>query len=153
MLNKWRKIMDEKLLYKLKKIDHLIVQMIFKNCNNTQNRQPSRTQAKILDMLINSNGEISQKEIEEKLNVSRATISETLTKMEKYEMIKRESGTDSRTKIIKLTEKSIEIHKYMTETFDNISNKIENILSEEETKRLKELLIKLSDGLEKEVGG
>ena len=81
--------MDEKLLYKLKKIDHLIVQMIFKNCNNTQNRQPSRTQAKILDMLINSNGEISQKEIEEKLNVSRATISETLTKMEKYEMIKR----------------------------------------------------------------
>lgn len=145
--------MDEKLLSKLKKIDHLIVQMIFKNCNNTQNRQPSRTQAKILDMLINSNGEISQKEIEEKLNVSRATISETLTKMEKYEMIKRESGTDSRTKIIKLTEKSIEIHKYMTETFDNISNKIENILSEEETKRLKELLIKLSDGLEKEVGG
>lgn len=145
--------MDEKLLYKLKKIDHLIVQMIFKNCNNTQNRQPSRTQAKILDMLINSNGEISQKEIEEKLNVSRATISETLTKMEKYEMIKRKSGTDSRTKIIKLTEKSIEIHKYMTETFDNISNKIENILSEEETKKLKELLIKLSDGLEKEVGG
>lgn len=145
--------MDEKLLYKLKKIDHLIVQMIFKNCNNTQNRQPSRTQAKILDMLINSNGEISQKEIEEKLNVSRATISETLTKMEKYKMIKRESGTDSRTKIIKLTEKSIEIHKYMTETFDNISNKIENILSEEETKKLKELLIKLSDGLEKEVGG
>ena len=145
--------MDEKLLSKLKKIDHLIVQMIFKNCNNTQNRQPSRTQAKILDMLINSNGEISQKEIEEKLNVSRATISETLTKMEKYEMIKRESGTDSRTKIIKLTDKSIEIHKYMTETFDNISNKIENILSEEETKKLKELLIKLSDGLEKEVGG
>lgn len=145
--------MDEKLLYKLKKIDHLIVQMIFKNCNNTQNRQPSRTQAKILDMLINSNGKISQKEIEEKLNVSRATISETLTKMEKYKMIKRESGTDSRTKIIKLTEKSIEIHKYMTETFDNISNKIENILSEEETKKLKELLIKLSDGLEKEVGG
>lgn len=145
--------MDEKLLSKLKKIDHLIVQMIFKNCNNTKNRQPSRTQAKILDMLINSNGEISQKEIEEKLNVSRATISETLTKMEKYEMIKRESGTDSRTKIIKLTEKSIEIHKYMTETFDNISNKIENILSEEETKKLKELLIKLSDGLEKEVGG
>lgn len=145
--------MDEKLLSKLKKIDHLIVQMIFKNCNNTQNRQPSRTQAKILDMLINSNGEISQKEIEEKLNVSRATISEILTKMEKYEMIKRESGTDSRTKIIKLTEKSIEIHKYMTETFDNISNKIENILSEEETKKLKELLVKLSDGLEKEVGG
>lgn len=145
--------MDKKLLSKLKKIDHLIVQMIFKNCNNTQNRQPSRTQAKILDMLINSNGEISQKEIEEKLNVSRATISEILTKMEKYEMIKRESGTDSRTKIIKLTEKSIEIHKYMTETFDNISNKIENILSEEETKKLKELLVKLSDGLEKEVGG
>ena len=58
--------MDEKLLSKLKKIDHLIVQMIFKNCNNTKERQPSRTQAKILDMLINSNGEISQKEIGER---------------------------------------------------------------------------------------
>jgi DNA-binding MarR family transcriptional regulator len=146
--------MEEKLLSKLKKVDHLIIQMIFKNTNNKlPNKHPSRTQAQILDMLINSNGEIQKKDIEEKLNVSRATISETLTKMEKYEMIKRESGTDSRTKIIKLTEKSIEIHKYMTETFDNISNKIENILSEEETKKLKELLIKLSDGLEKEVGG
>ena len=145
--------MEEKLLSKLKKVDHLIIQMIFKNCNNLPKRQPSRTQARILDMLINSNGKISQKEIEEKLNISRASISETLSKMEKYEMIKRETGTDNRTKIIKLTDKSIEIHKYMNETFNNISNKVEEILTEEETQKLKELLIKLSNGLEKEIGG
>ena len=146
--------MEEKLLSKLKKVDHLIIQMIFKNTNHTiPNKHPSRTQAEILDMIINSNGEIQQKDIEEKLNVSRATISETLSKMEKYEMIKRETGKDNRTKIIKLTNKSIEIHKLMNETFDNISNKVENILTEEETNKLKELLIKLSNGLEKEIGG
>jgi DNA-binding MarR family transcriptional regulator len=76
--------MNEKLLSKLKQVDHLIIQMIFKNTTlETPNKHPSRTQATILDMLIKSNGELTQKEIEEKLNVSRATISETLCKMEK----------------------------------------------------------------------
>ena len=68
-------------------------------------------------------------------------------------MIKREIGLDNRTKIVKLTDKTIEIHKYMNETFEKISNKIENVLSQEETEKLKELLVKLSDGLEKEIGG
>ena len=146
--------MNEKLLSKLKRVDHLIIQMIFKNTTlETPNKHPSRAQATILDMLIKSNGELTQKEIEEKLNVSRATISETLCKMEKYEMIKREFGSDSRTKIIKLTDKSIEIHKHMNETFNNISNKVEEILTKDETKELKELLEKLSIGLEKEIGG
>ena len=105
--------MEDKLLIKLRKIDHLIVQMMFKNCDNKiPNRPPSRTQAQILDILINAKTTVTQKEIEEKLNVSRATISETLSKMEKYEMIKREiSESDSRTKVVKLTEKSIEIQK------------------------------------------
>ena len=144
--------MEEKLLLKLKKIDHLVIQMMFKNCDNKiENRPPSRTQARILDILINSKSVVTQKEIEEELNVSRATISETLSKMEKYEIIKREvSGTDSRTKIVKLTDKSIEIHKHMAETIKKASDKIENILNEEDTKILKELLEKLSIGLEKE---
>ena len=146
--------MEEKLLSKLKKVDRLVIQMICKNANNKiPNKQPSRTQARILDILINSKGEVSQKELEEKLNISRASISEILSKMEKHEMIKREIGLDNRTKIVKLTDKTIEIHKYMNETFEKISNKIENVLSQEETEKLKELLVKLSDGLEKEIGG
>ena len=146
--------MEEKLLSKLKNVDHLVLQMIFKNSNNDiSNRPPSRTQATILEMLVKSNGKISQRELEEKLNVSRATISETLSKMEKYEMIKRECGIDSRTKIIKLTDKSVEIHKQMKKNFDNISNKIENILTKEETKEIKRLLSKLALGLEEKIGG
>jgi hypothetical protein len=38
----------------------------------------------------------------------------------------------------------------MAETIKKVSDKIENILNEEETKILKELLEKLSIGLEKE---
>ena len=68
-------------------------------------------------------------------------------------MIKRECGIDSRTKIIKLTDKSVEIHKQMKKNFDNISNKIENILTKEETKELKRLLSKLALGLEEKIGG
>lgn len=148
--------MEDKLLIKLRKIDHLIVQMMFKNCDNKiPNRPPSRTQAQILDILINAKTTVTQKEIEEKLNVSRATISETLSKMEKYEMIKREiSESDSRTKVVKLTEKSIEIHNYMDKMMKLVSDKVENILSKEETKTLKILLEKLSNGMEKEnMGG
>ena len=146
--------MEKKLLSKLKKVDHLVIQMICKNTNNKiPNKQPSRTQARILDILINSKGEVSQKKLEEKLNISRASVSETLSKMEKNEMIKRETGIDNRTKIIKLTDKTKEMHKCMKETFEKISNKIENVLSQEETEKLKELLEKLSNGLEKEIGG
>lgn len=146
--------MEKNILHKLKKTDQLILQMMFKESNNKiPNRPPSRTQAQILDILIKSNKVITQKEIEEKLNVSRATISETLSKMEKYEMIKREMGTDNRTKIIKLTDKSIEIHKIMNKTMKNIKNKVENILEKEEQEKLEELLNKLIIGLEKELGG
>lgn len=146
--------MEKNILHKLKKTDQLILQMMFKESNNKiPNRPPSRTQAQILDILIKSNKVITQKEIEEKLNVSRATISETLSKMEKYEMIKREIGTDNRTKIIKLTDKSIEIHKIMNKTMKNIKNKVENILEKEEQEKLEELLNKLIIGLEKELGG
>lgn len=146
--------MEENLLHKLKKTDHLIVQMMFKKSNNEiPNRPPSRTQAQILDILIKTNKVVTQKEIEEKLNVSRATISETLTKMEKYEMIKREIGADTRTKIIKLTNKSIEMHKKMDLMMKCISNKVENILDETEKEKLNELLDKLIIGLESEIGG
>lgn len=146
--------MEENLLHKLKKTDHLIVQMMFKNCENKMpNRPPSRTQAQILDILIKTNKVVTQKEIEEKLNVSRATISETLSKMEKYEMIKREIGEDTRTKIIKLTDKSIEMHSKMDQMMKSISNKVENILEEKEKEKLNELLDKLIIGLEIENKG
>ena len=146
--------MEENLLHKLKKTDHLIVQMMFKNSENKiPNRPPSRTQAQILDILIKTNKVVTQKEIEEKLNVSRATISETLTKMEKYEMIKREIGEDTRTKVIKLTNKSIEMHKKMDQMMKCISNKVENILDSKEKEKLNELLDKLITGLEIENKG
>lgn len=144
--------MEENLLHKLKKTDHLIVQLMFKNCENKMpNRPPSRTQTQILEILIKTNKVVTQKEIEEKLNVSRATISETLTKMEKYEMIKRETGEDTRTKIIKLTDKSIEMHKKMDRMMKCISNKVENILELNEKEKLNELLNKLITGLENEI--
>ena len=146
--------MEEKLLLKLKKIDHLVIQMMFKNCYyKTENRPPSRTQAQILDILIKTNKVVTQKEIEEKLNVSRATISETLTKMEKYEMIKREIGEDTRTKVIKLTAKSIEMHQQMDQMMQCISNKVENILDSNEKEKLNELLNILIIGLEQENKG
>lgn len=145
--------MEENLLHKLKKTDHLIIQMMFKENNEMPNRPPSRTQAQILDILIKTNKVVTQKEIEEKLNVSRATISETLSKMEKYEMIKRETGEDTRTKIIKLTDKSIEMHKKMDQMMKCISYKVENILEEKEKEKLNELLDKLIEGLECENKG
>ena len=43
--------MEEKLLSKLKKVDHLVLQMIFKDSNNDiTSRPPSRTQATILEI-------------------------------------------------------------------------------------------------------
>lgn len=73
-------------------------------------QRPTPTQMQILGYIIdNKYREVYQRDLEEKLNLRRATISDVLQRMEKNGLIVRKiDSTDTRTKKIILTEKSRE---------------------------------------------
>lgn len=73
-------------------------------------QRPTPTQMQILGYIIdNKYREVYQRDLEEKLNLRRATISDVLQRMEKNGLIvRRIDSTDTRTKKIILTEKSRE---------------------------------------------
>ena len=73
-------------------------------------QRPTPTQMQILGYIIdNKDREVYQRDLEEKLNLRRATISDVLQRMEKNGLIvRRIDSTDTRTKKIILTEKSRE---------------------------------------------
>lgn len=73
-------------------------------------QRPTPTQMQILGYIIdNKYREVYQRDLEEKLNLRRSTISDVLQRMEKNGLIVRKiDSTDTRTKKIILTEKSRE---------------------------------------------
>ena len=95
--------------------------------------------------------ETYQKDVEKEFKISRSTASELMQNMEKLNYIYREvSPIDSRLKKIVLTEKSIELHKKVILTFDDIESKLLSVFSEEETKTLFGFLLRLEKNLEEE---
>ena len=95
--------------------------------------------------------ETYQKDVEKEFKISRSTATGLLQNMEKLGYIYREvSEIDSRLKRIVLTNKSIDLHKKVILTFDEIENKLLNGFNEEEKELLFTFLLKLEKNLEEE---
>ena len=95
--------------------------------------------------------ETYQKDVEKEFKISRSTATGLLQNMEKLGYIYREvSEIDSRLKRIVLTNKSIDLHKKVILTFDEIENKLLNGFDEEEKELLFKFLLRLEKNLEEE---
>ena len=93
--------------------------------------------------------ETYQKDVEKEFKISRSTATGLLQNMEKLDYIYREvSEADSRLKRIVLTDKSIELHKRVILTFDNIENKLLTGFSDTEKDMLFSFLLRLEKNLE-----
>ena len=93
--------------------------------------------------------ETYQKDVEKEFKISRSTATGLLQNMEKLDYIYREvSEVDSRLKRIVLTEKSIELHKRVILTFDNIECKLLTGFSDAEKEMLFGFLLRLEKNLE-----
>lgn len=93
--------------------------------------------------------ETYQKDVENEFKISRSTATGLLQNMEKLGYLYREVSTvDSRLKRIVLTEKSIELHKKVILTFDNIEAKLLKDFTEEEKVNLLNYLLRLEKNLE-----
>jgi len=118
---------DYKILYQIKDLEKNILRNI-NICTKLDKKElpTSLTQIQIIKYIIdNYNQDIYQKDLEDKLNLRRATISGVLKTMEKNKLIERISNKqDQRSKKIILNKK---ISKKITEHFEKV-NEIENII-------------------------
>ena len=93
--------------------------------------------------LLSENGTMSQKELQDFLEVRPGTISETLAKLERYELVKREkTEDDSRALNVSLTYKGKrKVHELKQLEEENLYSS----LTEEEQNNLKDILYKLNN--------
>lgn len=102
--------------------------------------------------ILDHGGKITQKQLTERLPVSKQAITSALKILEKRELIKRKNHTiDTRVKEIYLTDKAIEFIKFSLPLRKNFYKKIEKIISEKEGKHLIESIRKMNEFYENEI--
>ena len=130
--------MEKNILYQIKTLDKMILRVFMQERLDIKDFKlkitPSRTQFTILSYLIeHCNEDIYQKDLEDILNLRRATVSGVLQTMEKNTLITRVTDSnDTRTKKIILSERAKEIFKKNKKKFEEIEKIISKDISEEE---------------------
>jgi DNA-binding MarR family transcriptional regulator len=99
-------------------------------------------------LYINEDKDIFQKDIEKNFSIKASTVSATLRRMEKLDMIRRENvKQDARLKRIVLTTKTRRFKSQMIQQSEDIEKEFHSALSEEEYNTLLTLLAKVNDTL------
>lgn len=127
--------MERKVLYQIKTLDKLILRsLIDNNSMNTCNISLTQTQMHIMAYILKSTKkEVYQKDLEEALNLRRATISGVLHTMETNNLIIRVTdSSDTRTKKIILNNKAKEIFDKNKEKIEELEKAIVKNISNEE---------------------
>ncbi len=140
---------DDKIIYQIKMLEKLIFRYFFSDLDCDCSQMPTPTQMQIIEyILMNDDCQIYQKDLEEILNLRRATVSGVLQTMEKNNLIQRVTNSnDARTKKIILNEKA---KKIFTESQNKVKE-VEEILikniSKEELNKFLEVLNKMIQSL------
>ena len=142
--------MEANIANELKKLEIEVGKKIFSiTKENRMNFPPSPLQAKITKYLVEIYGkEIYQRDLEEVMGVSKATISGALLTMEKNQIIERvASQNDARQKKIVLTSKSNDIYKEVKEVFKILNAELVKGISEEELKTFLNVINKMKSNI------
>ncbi|MBR2684562.1 MAG: MarR family transcriptional regulator [Erysipelotrichaceae bacterium] len=131
--------------YLFKHIQHQIKERMnyeMKDCNLTSQ------QGYVLYILEQNGGSLSQKEIEDKLNVSHPTIVGIITRMENNGFVKTHLlETDRRIKIVELTEIAYQFKETVERNRSKLNEEIVKGMSEEEMETLEHLLNRINNNL------
>lgn len=145
--------MKPNVIEEIKKLDVKIAKRLFKDAKKEGiKRPPSPLQARILKYILEQKSEvICQKDLENYLKISKATISEVLVTMEKKEIIKRVSmPNDARAKRIVLTNTSLERFQELEKNFSDINEKLIEGISDDELARFLNILNKMQQNMKEE---
>lgn len=147
--------MEEKMiLYQIKSLEKNIMRIfindnksLIKNFHNM--KHPTTTQHQIMRYIMeHRNEEIYQKDLEEVLNLRRATVSGVLQTMEKNNLIHRViDDKDTRTKKIILNENSKKLFSKNEKKIKQLESVITNNISDEDLNKFLEVLQKMKDNI------
>ena len=146
--------MEKHIARDLKRVDIEIGQRLFSIAKEKDIPDPpSPLQARILEFLFkNEDNEVNQKDIEQHICVSKATISGALFSMEKNGFIKRvTSQKDQRSKQIIITDSSREAYNSLSIVFEEVNKELLEGVTEDEIDTFYKILDKFSKNIKKEV--
>ena len=114
--------------------------------------KPTPTQMEIIMYILeHAKEEIYQKDLEEVLNLRRATVSGVLQTMEKNELIERITDSEyTRTKKIVLKEKTKEIFRQNKKKFDELEKVLGKDIPKENIRIFLDVIQKMKKNIEKE---
>lgn len=141
--------MENIVLFKIKELDKKIVRTIIKENSDINIPPLTSTQIQILKYMIeHQNENVYQKDLENVLNLRRATVSGVLQTMEKNNLIKREIyENDVRVKKIILNEKTKSIFLKNKQKIDEIEKNIIKNISKKDLDKFTQIIDKLITNL------
>ena len=143
-------------LYKIKELEKVILKNLALpefNENNecTRLHKSTPTQMRIVDYILNNIDKeaINQKNIEKALNLSKATVSDVLNRMEKNGLIERNiNPNDTRSKQILLSEKAKKFLEINKNKLQELERKAEANITQEELQLFCDVISKMLKNLE-----
>ena len=141
--------MENIVLFKIKELDKKIIRTMLKENSDINIPPLTSTQIQILKYMIeHQNEDIYQKDLENILNLRRATVSGVLQTMEKNNLIKREIyENDIRVKKIILNEKTKNIFQKNKQKIDEIEKNITKNISKKDLNDFIKVIDKLITNL------
>ena len=141
--------MENIVLFKIKELDKKIVRTMLKENSDINIPPLTSTQIQILKYMIeHQNENVYQKDLENVLNLRRATVSGVLQTMEKNNLIKREIyENDIRVKKIILNEKTKSIFLKNKQKIDEIEKNIIKNISKKDLDKFTQIIDKLITNL------
>lgn len=141
--------MENIVLFKIKELDKKIVRTMLKENSDINIPPLTSTQIQILKYMIeHQNENVYQKDLENVLNLRRATVSGVLQTMEKNNLIKREIyENDVRVKKIILNEKTKNIFLKNKQKIDEIEKNIIKNISKKDLDKFTQIIDKLITNL------
>ena len=144
--------------YKIKELEKILLKNLAKpiedkNKNSKKIHRPTPTQMRIVDYLLNyiDKEYIYQKDIEEALNLSKATVSDVLNRMEKNGLIERNTNpNDTRSKMIVLSKDTKELFENNKKRLQELEKKAKKDITQEELEIFSNILNKMIKNFEKE---
>lgn len=141
----------DKILYKIKSLDKLILRYVINdkegNFVGDLSLVPTPTQMQIMEYIL-SHDNTFQKDLEDVLNLRRATVSGVLQTMEKNGLLERKITTeDARTKEITLTEYSKNIFNQNKKRFEKLEEVIIKNISDKDLEIFSSVIDKMKNNL------
>ena len=139
--------MDENILHSIKRLDKLIIREFL--AKDDFGAPPTPTQMLIINYLLNHEDEdVYQKDLEEILNLRRATVSGVLQTMERNSLIIRKvSINDARVKQIILQSDAKDRFLSGKKLIDTLNREIKRDLSDDEIKEFLRIINKMYDNI------